>query len=100
MALVDKFENGKGMTLQEHLAIERTKLANERTLFSYIRASLFLLTVGIGIFEINSIWHLRWLGWVCLGASVVILSIGGYRFLLMKKHLKSFVKNGVNPKTE
>ena len=91
MALVDEFENNREIILRDHLALERTKLANERTLFSYIRTSLYLLTGGIGIFEIKSIWHLRWLGYLCLGASVVIIGIGIYRFILMKRHLHSYV---------
>ena len=41
----DKFKNEE-LILRDYLAIERTKLANVRTLFSYIRTSLYLLTAG------------------------------------------------------
>lgn len=61
----DEFVNNEKIILRDYLALERTKLANERTLFSYIRTSLYLLTVGIGIFEIKSISHLAPIGWVC-----------------------------------
>ena len=44
----EKFKNEE-LILRDYLAIERTKLANVRTLFSYIRTSLYLLTAGIGI---------------------------------------------------
>lgn len=93
MPLVDEFENNEKIILRDHLAIERTRLANERTLFAYIRTSLYLLTAGISIFEIKSIFHLRWLGWVCLVFSVVIFALGFIRFILMKKHLNTYIRN-------
>lgn len=82
----DKPENNE-LILRDHLALERTKLANERTLFSYIRTSLYLLTAGIGILQIKSISSLDWLAWVCI-ASGIILFFGGFiRFWRMKKYL-------------
>lgn len=90
MALVDEFRNDSELKLRDHLALERTKLANERTLFSYIRTSLYLLTAGIGIMEIRSIWHLRWVGWACLVLSVLLFIMGGCRFVLMKRHIDRY----------
>lgn len=94
MALVDDFENNREIILRDHLALERTRLANERTLFSYLRTSLYLLTAGIGILEIRSAWHLRWLGWICLALSVVIVFLGVYRFVVMKRHIDGFGDSG------
>ena len=37
LTFTDNFENDKELILRDHLALERTKLANERTLFAYIR---------------------------------------------------------------
>lgn len=39
---IDKFDNDKVLILRDHLALERTKLANVRTLFAFIRTSLYL----------------------------------------------------------
>ena len=36
----------KDLVLREYLAIERTKLANERTLLTYIRTGLYFLVAG------------------------------------------------------
>lgn len=58
LKFTDDFENNEKLILRDHLALERTKLANERTLFSYIRTSLYLLTAGIGIFQIENISRL------------------------------------------
>ena len=64
LTFTDNFENDKELILRDHLALERTKLANERTLFAYIRMALYLLTVGIGIFQVESISRLHGLAWV------------------------------------
>lgn len=56
LKFTDDFENNEKLILRDHLALERTKLANERTLFSYIRTSLYLLTAGIGIFQIYAVY--------------------------------------------
>lgn len=37
---------GKDLTLNDHLAIDRTILSNERTLLAYIRTALALVIVG------------------------------------------------------
>lgn len=86
----NKFENDKELILRDYLALERTRLANERTLFSYIRTSLYLLTAGIGIFQIESISRLDGLAWVCVVAGILLFILGFIRFWLMKKHLESY----------
>ena len=54
----NKFKD-EDLILRDYLAIERTRLANVRTLFAYIRTSLYLLTAGIGILQIDSISQLN-----------------------------------------
>ncbi|MEY8722056.1 DUF202 domain-containing protein [Bacteroides stercorirosoris] len=82
----DKPENNE-LILRDHLALERTKLANERTLFSYIRTSLYLLTAGIGILQIDSISRLDRLAWICIVSGVILFFWGFVRFWRMKKYL-------------
>ena len=72
LTFTDNFENDKELILRDHLALERTKLANERTLFAYIRMALYLLTVGIGIFQIESISRLDGLAWGCIIAGIFL----------------------------
>lgn len=87
----DKFKNEE-LILRDYLAIERTKLANVRTLFSYIRTSLYLLTAGIGIFQIESISRLDGLAWVCIVTGVILFILGFVRYFQMGKQLKGYVK--------
>lgn len=89
----DNFTNDKVLILRDHLALERTKLANVRTLFAYIRTSLYLLTAGIGILQIKSISHLDGLAWVCVISGILLFYVGFARYWQMKKHLKSYEDN-------
>ena len=84
------FRNDEKIILRDYLALERTRLANERTLFSYIRTSLYLLTAGFGILEIESIQHLRAMAWICMGVSVILLIMGFYRYYRLRKYLNTY----------
>ena len=92
LTFTDNFENDKELILRDHLALERTKLANERTLFAYIRMALYLLTVWIGIFQIESISRLDGLAWGCIIAGIFLFFLGFVRFEQMRKHLKQYTK--------
>ncbi|WP_026452748.1 DUF202 domain-containing protein [Aequorivita capsosiphonis] len=71
----------------EILALERTKLANERTLLSYIRSSLYLLIGGIGILQLKDFDNIHWLGYIALVVCVVFLTIGVFRYVLLSRRL-------------
>ncbi len=71
----------------EILALERTKLANERTLLSYIRSSLYLLIGGIGILQLKDFSNIHWLGYVALVVCVIFLTIGVFRYVLLSRRL-------------
>ena len=75
--------------LRDYLAIERTRLANERTLLSYIRSSLYLILGGIAFLQLEGFANIKYLGILSLLLSVVFLVIGVYRFMLLKKSLKN-----------
>lgn len=82
------------LILRDRLALVRTKLANERTLFAYVRTSLYLLTAGIGILEIDSIRHLRVIAYVSLFFSVVLFFKGFLRYWQLRHRLKRYVPEG------
>lgn len=71
----------------EILALERTKLANERTLLSYIRSSLYLLVGGIALLQLKEYENLHWIGYFALIICVVFLGVGIFRYVLLYRRL-------------
>lgn len=82
------FNPDEQVILRDYLAIERTRLANERTLLSYIRSSLYLLLGGIAFFQLEIFPNFKYLAFVSLFFSILFFVIGIYRFTLLKKSLK------------
>ena len=70
--------------VRDRLARQRTELANERTLLSYIRTAMGFFIVGI-----PAVWWLELpgvqvLGVVSLVAGVAFLGVGVWRFFTIK----------------
>ena len=82
------FKPDEEVILRDYLAIERTRLANERTLLSYIKSSLYLLLGGITFLQLKNFPNFKYLGISALVFSAIFLVIGIYRFVLLKKSLK------------
>lgn len=82
------FKPDEKVILRDYLAIERTRLANERTLLSYIRSSLYLLLGSIGFFQLKDFPNFKYLALVSLIFCVIFFIVGVYRFRLLKKSLK------------
>lgn len=78
--------------IREHLALERTKLANERTLLSYIRSSLYLFIGGLAILQIKEYEHVQWLGYLSLIICVIFISIGVYRYIHLNRKLYKLLR--------
>ena len=91
ITFTEDYQKKEEIILRDHLAMERTKLANERTLLSYLRTSLYLILGGIAFLSTN-IDQIRHLGYASLGMSVVILLIGIIRFRQLKQHLLKMYK--------
>lgn len=86
------FENQDEIILRDYLALERTKLANERTLLSYIRSSLYLLIGGIAIIQLQGFESIKFLGYVSFGLTILFINIGIYRFHKLNRRLKDYYK--------
>jgi putative membrane protein len=82
------FKPDEEVILRDYLAIERTRLANERTLLSYIRSSLYLLLGSIAFFQLKGFPNFKYLAILSLVFSAIFFIIGVYRFTLLKKSLK------------
>ncbi|NRR91427.1 DUF202 domain-containing protein [Winogradskyella undariae] len=82
------FKPDQQVILRDYLAIERTRLANERTLLSYVRSSLYLLLGAIALFELKEFSNFQYLALTAIIFSILFFIIGIYRFTLLKKSLK------------
>ena len=68
--------NFNPMILRDHLAVDRTRLANRRTLLAFIRTGLYLILTCLGIWKFGDASWLMWLGWIFLALGVVLIIIG------------------------
>ncbi|MEX0811650.1 MAG: DUF202 domain-containing protein [Chitinophagales bacterium] len=84
------FENKEKIILRDFLAMERTTLANERTLFSYIRTSLYLILAGIAFLKLEDFADMKWLSYVVFVLSAFLVIGGLIRFQRLKNKLKDY----------
>ncbi len=67
---------------RNELAVERNELANERTILAYARTSIMGFLTGVSLFKLfPENLAMVVLGWVSIGASVIIVLIGLIRFV-------------------
>lgn len=78
--------------IREHLALERTKLANERTVLSYIRASLYLLIGGLALIQIKEYEHIRWIGYLSLFICALFIVVGISRYVVLDRKLDKLLR--------
>ena len=85
-----EFNPTDALILRDHLALVRTRLANESTLLSYIRSSLYLLIGGLALLQVEGVHDLRWIGYMALVLSASFLIIGLYRYHTLRRQLNRF----------
>ena len=90
MKATPKFTNDEKIILRDFLALQRTRLANERTFLSYNKFSLYLVTAGVALVRIDNLRPFRMLGYVALGASGLVFLTGLVRFFFLRRQLKKF----------
>ena len=84
------FQVQEDIILRDFLAIERTTLANERTLFSYIRTGLYLIVAAIAILKLENLEEISWLGYALIAISCVLIVFGLIRYRVLQRKLHRF----------
>lgn len=67
------FQHKGEIKLNDYLALERTRLANEGTLFSYFRTAHYITLGGIAFLQMEDFKNIKCLAPICFILSVVIL---------------------------
>ena len=82
------------------LAIGRTKMANERTLLSFIRTSVGLLAGGIGLIKFLEHPFIVALGWILVPVSLFFLVWGVVRYIYSDRILKEVASRRISPNND
>ena len=65
------------LILRDVLALDRTRLANERTLLAWLRTALMLLVSGVTLLKLfEGVSSLEILGSILIPASILVAAIG------------------------
>jgi len=83
------FQNKEKIILRDFLALERTRMSNERTFLAYLRTSLYMLLGGIAFLQLRDFENIRWMGYVAIGLAVVLIVTGIVRFYVLKQGMKN-----------
>ncbi|PHR98264.1 MAG: hypothetical protein COA78_26415 [Blastopirellula sp.] len=92
--------NPKEMILRDHLAFDRTVLANERTILSYARTAIALLITGLMVFKI---FAEEWPLWSMIGGCLLMLLalvvgiFGAFRFFASRGRLAKIYHAAYEP---
>lgn len=93
LRFTDNYEVREKIILRDHLALQRTKLANERTLLTYIRSALYLIIAGIAFLNMEDFAHVPYLGFMCLVFSGILFLVGILRYMQLKRQINQMYRN-------
>ncbi|MBI4286567.1 MAG: DUF202 domain-containing protein [Chloroflexi bacterium] len=84
--------NRDELILRDYLAADRTALANERTLLSYIRTSVALAAGGVSLIHFLGSLAADIGGGVLLALAAGVLIVGLQRFVWYRRRLKNLLR--------
>lgn len=76
------------MILRDHLAADRTTLANQSTFLAYIRTALTFFVAGVTFIKFFEISIIVVVGWVFVPVSVLTFWLGLYRYNRLRLDLE------------
>ncbi len=86
-----RIEDISPLPMGDYLALERTKLSNERTFLAYVRTAIALTVAGYGALEFTQDGFIHYAGNALLAAALISLLVGLVRFLKTVHKLKRLV---------
>jgi putative membrane protein len=81
---------GEQLILRDVLAIDRTRLANERTLLAWVRTAVMLLVSGMTLMKLFAgVWFLEALGMALIPVALVTVALGLRRYFQICKLIRA-----------
>lgn len=90
---------GEDIILRDHLALDRTRLANQRTLLAFIRTSLYLVVSGLAVIQVKVLQDIYLFGWILIACSIIVLIAGVINYFYFRKKLNRSYQAGLLPPT-
>lgn len=85
-----------GMILRDHLAEDRTRLANERSLLAYMRTFVGFFASGAGLIKLFEERFFVCAGFILLALSPLFLVVGLVKYYRMLRKLSSLDKRSLS----
>ncbi|MEN8138285.1 MAG: DUF202 domain-containing protein [Bacteroidota bacterium] len=76
----------------EKLAIDRTKLANERTFLAYFRTAVGFIVAGMTIIRIHLFEQVEFVGEALIALGPILIFIGLYQRRKVYRRIRSYYK--------
>ena len=86
------------MILRDYLALDRTVLANERTLLSYLRTFIGTFSAGIAMVKLFDAYLINVIGYIFAAVSPLFIVLGAIRYAQISGKLKTIDKAAKNEK--
>lgn len=90
---------GQRLTLNDYLAIDRTELANERTLLAYGRTAIALLVTGVSAIKFFDSPWISAVGAVLVAGAVAVALIGARRYHAMRRRVAAALERQTGEST-
>lgn len=84
--------NPDDMILRDHLALDRTILANERTLLAYVRTAFTVFVVGLTFIKFFDDLFFIMVGFLFIPLGLLVFVIGIRKYRQMERSLDSISK--------
>lgn len=76
------------LILRDKLALDRTRMANQRTLLAYVRTGMYFTVTALGVAYLgNNNGRFGWVEWVLTGIGSTIVLAGLVNYFIMRKKI-------------
>ena len=79
--------NSKKEKLSDWLALERTKMANQRTLLAMLRTGFYFLVMGLTVLTVTQLGDLRDFYWLFFIVGIIFILVGITHYFYNHKKL-------------